>query len=59
MPDIHTTTYTSIDPATRARRTFYAPARDAVAYLLSGLACALLVGYVAILVAWIFASGGA
>lgn len=59
MPDIHTTTYTTIDSTTRARRTFYTPVRDAVAYLLSGIACALLVGYVAMLVAWIFASGGA
>ena len=58
MPDIHTTTYTSSDAVPFQRRAFYAPVRDAVAYLLSGIACALLVGYVAMLVAWFVARGG-
>ncbi len=40
-----------------AGRTFYAPARDAVAYLLSGLTWAALVAYVAMLAAWIAAEG--
>jgi hypothetical protein len=38
-------------------RAFYAPAHDALAYLLSGIACAALVAYLAMLVAWVAAGG--
>ena len=57
MPSTHTTAYTNADTDPFSGRAFYAPARDAVAYLLSGIACALLVGYVSMLVAWLFAWG--
>jgi hypothetical protein len=57
MPSEHPNMHTRIDAAPFTGRTFYAPVRDAIAYLLSGIACALLVAYVAMLVAWIAAGG--
>lgn len=59
MPSLHLETYTTPDRDPFAGRAFYTPARDAIAYLLSGIACALLVGYVAMLVAWLVARGAA
>lgn len=41
-----------------AGRAFYAPLRDAVAYLVSGIAWSALVAYAAMLVAWAAAEGG-
>lgn len=59
MPNQHHTTPSTTDATPPGGRAFYTSSRDAIAYLLSGLACALLVAYVAMLVAWIFGGGAA
>ncbi len=49
----------TLDSTPYSGSTFYAPARDAVAYLLSGIVLAVLVAYVSMLAAWAAAGAGA